>query len=396
MHKASIVVGLGFGDEGKGLATDFLVRQAQYPLVIRYNGGQQAGHTVSDGQGKRHVFSNFGAGAFQGTPTYWSRFCTFAPANLLKEFAALELLGVQPQLLVDALCPVTTHYDVLFNQLLEKGRGAQRHGSCGMGFGATMERNENSPVRLYAQDLLFPEVCALKLPAMRQYYRQKLENRPDLEFDAFDHDAADARWLDLLSALLRLKDREIWQIAHEQTIFSDKSPWQHYIFEGAQGILLDMDFGFFPHVTRSNTTSKNAFDLLRRNHFFPETEVMYISRCYQTRHGAGPFAWETDQLQLQNNALETNVFNDYQGNFRYGHLSLDQLHYALQCDRNFSGNTPKKLLLTCADQLPEGRVTCYLGQEAMTVRVGELPDLVGDFEGGWVSWGDWAGGVLNK
>ncbi|MBU6340760.1 MAG: adenylosuccinate synthetase [Bacteroidetes bacterium] len=393
MRKASIVVGLGFGDEGKGLATDFLVRQARKPLVVRYNGGQQAGHTVSDGQGKRHVFSNFGAGSLAGAPTYWSQFCTFAPANLLKEFAALEQLGVRPRLLVDALCPVTTHYDVLYNQLLEQGRGAQRHGSCGMGFGATVERHESSPARLYAQDLLFPEICALKLPAIRQYYRQKLENRPDLEFDAYDHDAADAHWLELVSQLLPLKNRGILEIVTEQAVFAQNSAWQHFIFEGAQGILLDMDFGFFPHVTRSNTSSKNAFDLLRRNHFFPETEVVYISRCYQTRHGAGPFAWETDQLHLQNNALETNVFNDYQGHFRYGFLSLDQLQYALQCDRNFSGNTPKKLLLTCADQMPEGRVTCYLGGEATTVNVDELPGLVGNFEGVWVSWGDWAGKV---
>ncbi|HSY75885.1 MAG TPA: adenylosuccinate synthetase, partial [Bacteroidia bacterium] len=70
MKKVSIVVGLGYGDESKGSTTAFLCQQGSNPLVIRYCGGHQAGHTVIY-SGKRHVFSNFGSGTLQGAPTYW-------------------------------------------------------------------------------------------------------------------------------------------------------------------------------------------------------------------------------------------------------------------------------------------------------------------------------------
>ncbi|MDX1905264.1 MAG: adenylosuccinate synthetase, partial [Thermonemataceae bacterium] len=132
MHKkkASIVIGLGFGDEGKGLTTHFLSLQSPNSLVIRFNGGQQAGHTVRTKQGKNHIFSNFGAGTFSQIPTYWSQFCTFSPSSLLKEYEMLQQqIQHLPILWVDKLCPVTTHYDILFNRLSEQYRGLQKHGS---------------------------------------------------------------------------------------------------------------------------------------------------------------------------------------------------------------------------------------------------------------------------
>ena len=129
----------------------------------------------------------------------------------------------------------------------------------------------------------------------------------------------------------------------------------HYIFEGAQGILLDMDFGFFPHVTRSNTTSKNALELiqkyldsaLKRNNL----TIYYISRCYQTRHGAGPMSNEKLPILLQNNKNETNKLNDYQKEFRTAVLDLDLLIYAIKCDLNFTSGIKKKIFLTCLDQI---------------------------------------------
>ena len=83
----SVVIGLGFGDEGKGLVTNYLSSPSS--LVCRFSGGHQAGHTVIE-NGKRHVFSNYGAGPLKGAPTYWSQFCTFEPIGFLKERAILR------------------------------------------------------------------------------------------------------------------------------------------------------------------------------------------------------------------------------------------------------------------------------------------------------------------
>lgn len=359
MKKAFIIVGLGFGDEGKGITTDFLCLHHPTPLVIRHNGGQQAGHTVVTSDGRRHVFSNFGSGTLRGVPTYWSSFCTFSPGSFLKEYSVLLALGIKPRILIDNLCAVTTHYEVLYNRTLENARGNARHGSCSMGFGATIER-QLSPVKLFAQDLLFPEFCLIKLKAIREYYHQKLQNQPGFDFDALDHDAADQHFLQLLQHLHKLMPDVLRMVAVSE-VLSAKTPWETLIFEGAQGVLLDMDFGFFPHVTRSNTCSKNAIALLKdyQPELLAQTEIVYITRAYQTRHGQGPMTHEHVPLQLINNENETNQYNEHQGVFRVSPLDIDLLNYALHSDNNYSHGLAKNLMITCVDQLDAQQIPYF-------------------------------------
>jgi len=123
--KAFVIIGLGFGDEGKGLVTDYLCHKHPNSLVIRFNGGHQAGHTVVASDGQKHTLSCFGAGTLRGVPTYWSNYCTFSLAYFLEEYEALK---ITPKLFLYKLCPITTHYDVLFNRAIEVSRGASRHG----------------------------------------------------------------------------------------------------------------------------------------------------------------------------------------------------------------------------------------------------------------------------
>ena len=90
------MVGLGFGDEGKGATVDRLVRDAGHgglQLVVRFSGGHQAGHTVVHEDGRRHVFSQVGAGALRDAGTLWSRHCTFDPSGFAREHAALCAMG---------------------------------------------------------------------------------------------------------------------------------------------------------------------------------------------------------------------------------------------------------------------------------------------------------------
>jgi adenylosuccinate synthase len=352
--KAHIVIGLGFGDEGKGLTTDYLCRTTEKPLVIRFNGGQQAGHTVVKEDGTRHVFSNFGAGTLSGIPTFWSRYCTFAPTNLLKEYEALkQVINSEsgfPQIYVDNLCPITTHYDVLFNRILETERGGARHGSCGMGFGATVERHTLSHARLYAQDLLFPSIIPLKLKAIRGYYQKKIKAEATFDFEALEHDKEDERFVKMTAQMQNMEGLKI-HFTSENELFAKENPYKTYIFEGAQGILLDMDFGFFPHVTRSHTTSKNAFEIIKRNNLTDDITLNFITRAYQTRHGAGPMTNENIPLSISGNESETNHFNDFQEHFKTTPLDIDLLKYALQCDTHFSNDTKKRLVLTCLDQV---------------------------------------------
>src|ERR1700721_2544919 len=102
MKKADIVIGSAFGDEGKGLITDYLcTHSTAKTCVVRFNGGAQAGHTVEMPDGKRHIFSHFGSGSFARTPTYLSSYFVCNPIIFKRECKELAPLNVSPTVFVD-------------------------------------------------------------------------------------------------------------------------------------------------------------------------------------------------------------------------------------------------------------------------------------------------------
>jgi len=331
------VIGMGYGDEGKGLTTSYLCSKTINPLVVRFNGGHQAGHTVVY-EGQRHIFSNFGSGSLQGVPTLWSHFCTFHPSHVLNEYNALN----NPKLFVHGLCPITTPYEIQAGCEREK---AVQHGSVGLGFGATIQRQQDY-FNLYVQDLPFESIVRAKLHNISLYYGFKLDITQFL---------ADIREvLDVIDI-----------VNYYYNLFMHYNP----IFEGAQGILLDQDFGFFPNVTRSNTTTHNVLSLTEA------VEVFYVTRTYQTRHGNGFMTNEGLPLELVNIENETNVLDEWQGVFRKSVLDIDLLNYALTCDNNFSKNCQKNLIISCVDQTGyDFDVT--VGGKIKRIELVELPTLL--------------------
>lgn len=317
--KVSIVVGLGFGDEGKGMVTAALANGADNPMVVRFNGGHQAGHTVIK-DGFRHVFSSFGSGTLHRAPTYWSEFCTVYPTALLREFEILKEFN--PILYIDPMCPITTPFDVISNQITNK------HGSVGVGFGETIKRQENY-YTLFAKDLKYKDVLDFKLENIKNYYNligYRDETQTFIE--------------DVKTMLSLTENINIASPVHSGD----------FIFEGSQGILLDQKFGFFPYVTRSNTTSENALALTPHN---KNTFIFMVTRAYQTRHGKGPMTNEYIPLNLTGNSNETNVYNQFQENFRIAPLDQELINYAIECEEQVSKNIPKNIVMTCCDQVQE-------------------------------------------
>ena len=331
-----IVVGSQFGDEGKGLTVDYLCSITESPLVIRFSGGQQAGHTV-DHQGIRHAFSNFGSGTLRGVPTYWSKFCTVDPIGIINEQSDLLESGINPTLYVDAQCPVTTLYDKIYNQ---ENPNTITHGTCGVGVGATYQR-ESAHYSLVFQDLFYPSILKMKLSMIYEYY--KTEARliiPTIDSDTIKHFL---KYIDHIISNTSIK--MVNGIPKES-----KSLFTDYIFEGSQGLLLDQSFGFFPHVTRSNTGTKNAIKLLPTTEL---PEVFLVTRAYQTRHGNGPMTNESIPHVIIPDRLETNVSNCYQGKFRTCLLDLDLLQYGIYRDDYIRTHLDSKvtLVVTCLDHL---------------------------------------------
>lgn len=310
------VIGLGFGDEGKGVTVNSLCHSLSNPLVIRYSGGQQAGHTVTLENGISHTFASFGSGSLKDIPTYWSKYCTFDPISFDKEANVLIKKGFKPTVYIDKKSPVTTPYDIVYNQ---KNLSTRGHGTCGAGVGATFEREANQ-YSLLAGDILFESVLKAKLELIREYYKL---------------DVKKTVWFLECCNMLRYSKR---------FIFVDEMPKGFInIFEGSQGLLLDQNIGFFPHVTRSNTGTRN---ILEMGH---EPYLYLITRAYQTRHGNGPMTNLNLPHNIKDNPFETNTYNDFQGNFRKSLLDLDLLKYGIERDDYIRKTENKELVITCMD-----------------------------------------------
>ncbi|MGI4873081.1 MAG: adenylosuccinate synthetase [Janthinobacterium lividum] len=378
MSTAHIVLGLGYGDEGKGLATDWLCRRHQPALVVRFNGGAQAGHTVTEAGGRRHVCSSFGAGTLAGVPTLWAATCPFAPGPALTELAALHRLGATPHLLLAADCPLTTPYDVLYNRVLEDARGAARHGSVGAGFGATVARHEHPALRLSVRELLTPAALAAGLGRIRAHYRAQLAGEvPGFAFDDFDHDHTDQQFQQAAAQVAALhRAGGAVQVVDTAAVLAGVGA-RPLVLEGAQGILLDQEAGQFPYVTRSYTTSRHALALLRDHLPGHAPHLHYVTRAYLTRHGAGPLPHE-QPLPLRLTTTETNQSHAYQGHFRLAPLHLPGLRHALSADARHSAGLPRHLLITCLDQTPGGQLLYANASGALaTAPPAALPESLG-------------------
>jgi adenylosuccinate synthase len=343
MTKVSIVIGALYGDEGKGSFVNYLCSQTIKPLVIRFNGGHQVGHTVVNNDGTKHVFSNFGSGTLQNTPTYWSEYCTVSPVGIQKEGRILNELGIEPELYLNANAMVTTPFDILQNHKLE---ASNNHGSVGVGFGTTIQRNEDN-YRLYVRDLQYSKIRDEKLKLIiNNYY-----NLPFNPACAYQNKETRKIYDNFIAACDDLIGR--YEIIND---LKSHGLYNHdMIFEGAQGIMLDKNYGFFPHVTRSNTTSKNALEIIKTIPLNVDINTYYITRAYQTRHGNGYMTNEgSDISYIKNNPKETNV-EGFQGEFRKSILDLDVLNYAISCDKYHNPDmfSKKKLVITCLDQVPE-------------------------------------------
>jgi len=370
MGAATIVVGLGFGDEGKGTMVDWLVRTHDAKLVVRFNGGAQAGHNVVLPDGRHHCFSQWGAGTLAGARTLLSRTMLVNPIFALSEAERLERIGVGDPLsllAVEDTALITTQFHVAANRLRELARSRSEgvHGSCGMGIGETQQ-----DVLAGVDDVIHAgelrDVATLK-KKLRRCQERKLAEVNRLGFDRSS--AAVQRELDVLIDYKNLALDAYERFAAKASFVGERWLGEQLrgpgdvIFEGAQGVLLDEDWGFHPHTTWSHCTFLNAERLIP-----PDIEAVRLGvlRTFHTRHGAGPFPTESpecDRLIRDDH----NVRNDWQHGFRAGAFDLVLARYALDvvggCD---------VLALTHVDKLPLTQV-CYAYEDDTGTTTTRLP-----------------------
>jgi adenylosuccinate synthase len=386
-----VVVGSGYGDEGKGLITDYLVRKLGAKLVARFNGGAQASHTV-EADGRRHAFSHMSAGTFAGAATWLSSDFIINPLALSKEVQALRAMGVEPPpIYASSKSRVTLIYDMVINALLENSRGFARHGSCGLGINETVTRYEASHghilgwLRTGAERQLIEELGhvlnnwvpyrleSLSLKPTDDDHRQfgSVLNQPDLLRDA-DALYSGMRYLNVVD--------DVYLLCMSQQV----------VLEGAQGLMLDEELGQFPHVTRSKTGLIQAMTAANEvRHYREPLKPVYVTRCYATRHGAGPLPHAGEFFTENENITDaTNVPNPWQGTLRYAPLDLKRLKTFINEDlararkeaikRGLSPSYIEQpvLALTCVDQLVRSVVLYDSKERSRTICVEDLVPLI--------------------
>lgn len=319
-HK--IVVGLGFGDEGKGTIVDALCAKDDYGFVVRFSGGPQAAHNVVLDDGRHHTFSQFGSGTFSGTRTILSRYMLFNPFNLIVEADALfPKIGYDPLelLFVSENALVITPYHVEANKLREIARGADRHGSCAQGVGETQRFALEFPEKaLRVRDLvtLSEQELADKLFSIRRI----------LTIDVDAQGALAEASLRTARAYKNLLQERPFRVVTDEWI-SSAIKARACVFEGSQGVLLDENRGFHPYTTWATTGPDNAYSLLveAKGTALSDIETIGVIRTYHTRHGAGPFPTELLGMGLEE---KHNGWGEFQGHWRTGILDLNMVKYA--------------------------------------------------------------------
>jgi adenylosuccinate synthase len=335
------LLGLGFGDCGKGLFTDHLCRTEAAHTVVRFNGGAQAGHNVVLADGRHHTFSQFGAGSFvPGTATLLASPVVVHPTGLLMEHEALTKVGVHDafaRLQIDARCRVTTPFHQAAGRLREWARGAQAHGSCGVGVGETVRQALAQPdTVLRYGDLRHPVRALETLEAIRRALHDEFASHAPphaawaQEFALLASPQVARRWLTAVQPCL-----ERAPPASVDAVATRLARPGCVLFEGAQGVLLDEARGFHPHTTWSTVSTQAVEAVLGDAGIAARVEHLGVLRSHLTRHGAGPLP--TADAALDRLPEPHNADTGWQGRFRRGHPDALLWAYALQAVGRLDG-----------------------------------------------------------
>jgi len=277
------VVGMQWGDEGKGKIIDFLCRNND--VIVRFQGGNNAGHTVIL-NGKKIVFHLIPSGLLhKGKICAIGSGVVIDPKVLIDEINALKKEGIKvssDNLKISLFSHIIMPYHHIMDGLREKKR-IQKIGTTMRGIGPCYsDKASRCGIRMI--DLINPEIFALKLKDNLQEKNEIFEKIYGLKAFAFDtvYEEYNGYAKTLASYVCELVD------------FFYKLRNKKFLFEGAQGTFLDIDFGTYPFVTSSSTVSANAI-LGSGLSFIKMNEVIGVAKAYTTRVGEGPFPTELDK-----------------------------------------------------------------------------------------------------
>ena len=337
------VIGMAFGDEGKGGFTDFLASETQAPLLIKCCGGAQASHTVVLPDGRGFRFSQLSSGmTVPGAATYLSDNFVVNPFSLAEECLAFsERMGMNRHALanrvyLDHNALTVTRFHRAMNRL-EMERTHALRGSVGTGVSTAAMMAQQGKPSMRVADLFSGKrrEILLELQAcLAESYGEASGIRSELS-GKIEH-------LLRPEAVQRLEAEygELFDDFFFKPCEGIPGTGREIVCEGSQGFLLDYRYGTLPHVTGLDTSAAWV-----KQHF-SKHQIFGALRFFWSRHGPGVFPSEAESLRSLFSADEQEV-GRYNGRIRYGYLDLVLLRYSIR------NNTPDALAFSFADLLDQ-------------------------------------------
>lgn len=312
-----VLLGLQWGDEGKGKIVDFLADK--YDIIARFQGGPNAGHTLVI-EGKKHVLHTIPSGIFRDNcMNVIGNGVVIDPVTLLKELRNLSALGidVRQRLIISSRANLILPTHKLLDAASEAQKGNKKIGSTLKGLGPTyMDKTGRNGIRM--GDILSPDF-------MVKYELLKNKHIAILQSYTFDFDLEDAEkeWMAAIDEIKSIPQRELTYYLNAAIKEGKK-----ILAEGAQGSMLDIDFGTYPYVTSSNTVSSAVCTGLGVSPKYIG-EVIGITKAYCTRVGGGPFPSELLDESGEELRAAGNEFGATTGRpRRCGWIDIPALKYA--------------------------------------------------------------------
>jgi adenylosuccinate synthase len=318
MH-IDVILGMQWGDEGKGKIVDALAED--YQIVARFQGGPNAGHTLRFG-GQKYVLHTIPSGIFRsGLINLIGNGVVLDPTVLQREVGTLDQHGIdyRNRLMLSRKAHLILPTHRWLDAASEASKGAEKIGSTLKGIGPTyMDKTGRNGLRV--GDLGHASFRG-RYEVLREKHLNLLKIYPDIDFDLAKEEE---RWFESLETI-----RSLPWVDAEYYLQQAMSAGKKILAEGAQGSMLDIDFGTYPFVTSSNTVTAGvctglgvAPGRIRR--------VIGISKAYCTRVGSGPFPTELDNLDGERLRKEGHEFGSTTGRpRRCGWVDIPQLLYAI-------------------------------------------------------------------
>jgi len=331
--KADVLLGLQWGDEGKGKIVDVLT--SKYDIIARFQGGPNAGHTL-EFDGIKHVLHTIPSGIFhKGVTNLIGNGVVIDPVIFQNEIVGLEKLNREiSELIISKKAHLILPTHKLIDAASEKAKGKSKIGSTLKGIGPTyMDKTGRNGLRV--GDISSPSF-------MEKYEKLKKKHIQILNFYDFEYsiEELEKEWFSSLKTIKKFKHIESEHYIHNAVKNNKK-----ILAEGAQGTLLDIDFGSYPYVTSSNTITAGACTGLG---IAPNKigDVFGIFKAYCTRVGSGPFPSELFDDVGSRLAKIGNEFGSTTGRARRcGWIDIPALKYAI------SINGVTQLMMMKADVL---------------------------------------------